>query len=848
MTTLAEPDLTTLARAWVDVDPDPDDRAEIERLCAAGDRELAERFGTRLQFGTAGLRGRLGAGPARMNRVIVRVVAAALAEQVRHGTDPHVVVGYDARHGSTDFARDTARVLAARGVRCTLFPEPAPTPLLSFAVRHLDADAGVMVTASHNPREDNGYKVYGRGGALITAPIDAEIAERIETIPLLADDDLAPLDHPDVTLADDGLVAAYIDTIATVLSPDGSRSARVAYTPIHGVGAAIVRRAFAETGFSPPAIVDSQAAPDPDFPTAPFPNPEESGVLDHLLALAGEIDADVALANDPDADRLAVAVRNGPAWHLLSGDDLGCILAEHLLSNPTDDPRSRLVINTVVSSRLLAEIARHHGADHAETLTGFKWIMDRRTDHADARLVLGYEEALGYAVCDEVRDKDGISAALVVAELVGRLRDEGRTMLDALDDLHRRHGVHRGGQRSVRFERSSGGEPVMDVAMTALRTTPPSELAGAEVGAVDDLLAGDRGLPPTNGVILHLDDTRVVVRPSGTEPKMKVYVEAFLDPTDDVATARGEADARMRAIADATVAHVAEPERAPAPDAAAEGPVRERAERVFSTVTDGARRAADLRMVVGCVDLTTLEGNDTPGRIRALCAQARRPSAADPTVGPTAAVCVYPELVPLARELLAGTPVRVASVAGAFPSGLSGAAVRAADIADAVERGAEEIDIVLNRSAVLSGRDDVAARELAEAKIAAGAAHLKVIIEVGELVSLAAIRAASRMAIDAGADFVKTSTGKTPVNASPPAVLAMLEEIAGHHGRTGRRVGIKVAGGVRTAADALGYVALVREVLGDEWLTPQLLRFGASSLLGAVLTDLARTEDGLRGR
>jgi phosphomannomutase len=845
VTTLDEPDLEALALAWLAVDPDADNRAEIERLSEAGGREFAERFGTRLEFGTAGLRGRLGAGPTRMNRVIVRVVAAALAAQVRDEADPHVVVGYDARHGSTDFARDTARVLAARGVRCTLFPEPGPTPLLAFAVRHLDASAGVMVTASHNPRDDNGYKVYGRGGALITAPVDTEIADRVGSIALLSEDDLAPLDHPGVTIADDSLIDAYVDTITTVLDPAGSRSARVAYTPIHGVGAATVVRAFAAAGFSPPALVEVQAAPDPDFPTAAFPNPEESGVLDHLLALATEIDADVALANDPDADRLAVAVRNGPAWHLLSGDDLGCILAEHLLSSRSDDPRSPLVINTVVSSRLLAKIADHHGVDYAETLTGFKWIMHERARRDDARLVLGYEEALGYAVCDDVRDKDGISAALVVTELAGRLRDEGRTLLDALDDLHRRHGVHRGGQRSLRFEESTDGEPVMDAAMTSLRTDPPTELAGAAVRSVDDLLAGETGLPPTNGVVLNLDNERVVVRPSGTEPKMKVYVEACLAPTDDLAIAREEGDARMRAVADVTVARAAEPERPAAPDVDAEDPVRQRAERLFSAVARGAQRAADLRLAVSCVDLTTLEGDDTPGRIRALCAQARRPAVADPTVGPTAAVCVYPELVPLVAELLAATPVRTASVAGAFPSGLSGAAVRAADIADAVERGAEEVDIVLNRSAFLSGRADVAARELAEARTAAGHARLKVIIEVGELVSLASIRAAGRLAIAAGADFVNTSTGKASVGASPAAVLALLEEISEHHTRTGRRIGIKLAAGV-TADDALGCVALVRDVLGDEWLSPQLMRFDAPSVLVVLLTELTRTEAALR--
>jgi phosphomannomutase len=829
VTTLLEPDIEALARSWLSVDPDPAGRAETERLLEAGGPDLARRFGQRLQFGTAGLRGRLGTGPSRMNRVIVRVVAAAIAEHVRHNPDPHVVVGYDARHGSTDFAHDTARVLAGRRVKCTLLPEPMPTPLLAFAVRHFDADAGVMVTASHNPREDNGYKVYGRGGALITAPLDADIARTIDETPLLAEEDLAPLSHPGVVIADDSLTDAYVEAIRDVLDPDGPRSARVAYTPLHGVGSATLRRAFAASGFGPPAVVAVQDAPDPDFPTTPFPNPEESGVLDHLLALASETDADVALANDPDADRLAVAVRNGRTWHLLSGDDLGCILAEHLLSRPTDDPRPGLVINTVTSSRLLSKIARHHGAAYAETLTGFKWIMDRRDRQPDARFVIGYEEALGYAVSDDVRDKDGISAALVVAELVSGLRDEGRTLLDALDDLHRRHGVHRGGQRSIRFEAVEDGKPIMDTAMAALRARPPVELAGSAVRSIDDLSVGATGLAPTNGLVLNLDDTRVVVRPSGTEPKMKVYVEAITSPTDELDASRAHADERLSGVITAMVARAADPERSTPPVTEPDDATTERAQP-FSELPQGAARAGDLRLIVGLADLTTPDGDDTPGRIRALCAQARRPAAADPTVGPTAAVCVHPELVPLASELLASTPVRVAGLADV------------ADVADVAARGAEEIDIVLNRSAFLSGRQEVARRELARARAAAGDAQLKVTIEVGESTTLDSIRAAGRLAIDAGADFVKTSEGKAPAGGSPETVLAILDVITEHASLTGHRIGIEIAGGVRTADDALGYVGIVRNILGDDWLCPELMRFEASSLLDDVLADLVTTE------
>ncbi len=846
MTTLLETDIESLARAWLAVDPDPNTRAETELLLGLGADGLRAHFGAHLQFGTAGLRGRLGAGPLHMNRVLVRVVAAALAEYVGRGESSHVVVGYDARHGSTDFAQDTARVLVARGVKCTLLPRPLPTPVLAFAVRHLGAAAGVMVTASHNPRQDNGYKVYGPGGALITSPVDTEIATAMGKMPLLGDDDLGPLTHPDLTIAAEDLIDSYVETVTKTLDPAGSRSAKVAYTPLHGVGADTLERAFVTAGFAPPGIVAAEAAPDPEFPGMAFPNPEEPGVLDGLIAHASDIDADIALANDPDADRLAVAVRNGTAWRLLSGDDLGCLLADYLLSTLSEDGHRALVINTVTSSRLLAKIAQHHDADYAETLTGFKWIMHERAQRPQGRFVLGYEEALGYAVNDGVRDKDGISAALVVAEMVSELRDEGRTLLDFLDDLHRRHGIHRGGQRAIRFEHVVETMPVMDAAMEALRRQPPTEFAGFAVTSIADLAASETGLPATDGIVLETEVARVVVRPSGTEPKMKVYVEVISSATDDLEAARDAANAQLRNVIAAAVTHVAEPERAPTAPTDEDNERRDRALRLFSEVPEGGPRAQDLRLVVRCIDLTTLEGSDTPGRIRALCAQARRPDAADPTVGPTAAVCVYPELVPLACELLASTGVRVASVAGAFPSGLSSIDVRAADTADAAARGAEEVDIVINRSAFLSGHHDAVAAELAVARDAVGDTRLKVIIEVGELGSLAAVRTASRLAIDAGADFVKTSTGKTPVNASPEAVLAMIEEIADHASRSGRRIGLKIAGGVRTADDALGYVALVRHTLGDEWLSPELFRFGALSLLDDVLADLARTESGLR--
>ena len=848
------PALTVRARsraeAWLAADPDPETRSELEALLAGDPVELERRFEGRLAFGTAGIRGPMGAGPARMNRVLVRIVAAALAERLLQDGVPAapVIVGYDARYRSRDFAIDTARVLARHRIRVTMLPEPMPTPVLAFAVKHVDAPAGVMVTASHNPRTDNGYKVYWRGGNQLAAPTDAEIGRIIDRTAPLAESDLAADRDPLIATAGDDHLDAYLDAVVGLLSPGGPRSVRIAYTPLHGVGADTFGRALARAGFEPPAVVADQAEPDPEFPTAPFPNPEEPGVLDRLLGTASETGADVAMAHDPDADRLAVAVPEGGRWRLLTGDETGCLLAEYLLRRDRAGPgagadRRRLVVNTVVSSRLLHRIAADHGAHWAETLTGFKWIMQAHSQRSESHdLVLGYEEALGYSVGGAVRDKDGIGAALVMAELVAGLAAEGRGLVDLLDDLHRRHGAHATGQRSIRYESSAAPVDPMTAAMEALRAAPPTALAGSEVTAVHDLAAGTPHLPPSDVVILELDGIggRVVVRPSGTEPKMKVYAEAVtaVGPGAQPGKARAEARARISEMLDDAVRHVADPERwsravpGETPSAPGTAGVREASH-------SGESRADDLRLVVRCTDLTTLEGDDTPGRIRALCAQALRPDPADPTVGPVAAVCVYPALAGLAAELLAGTPVAVASVAGAFPSGLSPLEVKVAEVAAAVTAGAREIDTVLNRSAFLSGRVDVATDELRALREAAAGAHFKVILEVCELGSPAAIAEATQLAIDAGADMVKTSTGKGSSGASPTAVTAMVTTVAQHCSAGGRPVGIKVAGGVRTAADALGYVDIVRSVLGPEWLTPGRLRFGASSLLGSVVNELA---------
>ena len=570
------PELTAQTRRraeeWLAADPDPETRSELEALLAGDPVELERRFEGRLAFGTAGIRGPMGAGPMRMNRVLVRMVAAALAERLlqERGERPLVVVGYDARHRSHLFAADTARVLAARGIRVEVLPGPMPTPVLAFAVKHLDASAGVMVTASHNPRSDNGYKVYWRGGRQLVAPIDTEISEIIDRTAPLAGSDLASDSAIGIETGGDDLVEAYVDAVVGLVVPGGPRSVRMAYTPLHGVGAETFLRAVSRAGFDPPAVVAEQAEPDPDFPTTPFPNPEETGVVDQLLALAADTGADVALAHDPDADRLAVAIPEGGRWRLLTGDETGCLLAEHLLRRAGSDDgpdqgtgRRRLVINTVVSSRLLPLIAAAHDADWIETLTGFKWIMQAHSRRAASHdLVLGYEDALGCAVGEVVRDKDGIGAALVMAELVAALKSEARTLGDLLDDLHRRHGVHATGQRSVRFESAIGKRQPMKMAMASLRDAPPAELGGAAVTAVHDLAAGGSHLPPADVVVLELFEmeARVIVRPSGTEPKMKVYAEAVVvlgDGDDDSGTglrsARGEARTRIAALLDAAV-------------------------------------------------------------------------------------------------------------------------------------------------------------------------------------------------------------------------------------------------------------------------------------------------------
>ncbi len=533
---MIDPALRSRVETWRHDDPDPVTVAEIEELLAADDElALRSRFDRPLTFGTAGLRGPLGAGPGRMNRSVVRRTAAAVGAWLdAQGVSGPVVVGRDARHGSAEFAEDTARVIAATGRTVLSWPEPVPTPLLAFAVLDAGASAGIMVTASHNPPQDNGYKVYAAHGAQIAPPMDAEIVAELAKVTRVGDISLAALDDPKL-----GAIAGHVRTryLAGVEAARVQRSTPpvvVAYTPMHGVGAGLLRDAFTAAGLEAPSMVAAQAEPDPDFPTVAFPNPEEPGAMDLLLALADEIGADVALANDPDADRLAVAIPVDDAWRPLTGDEIGALLADHLLRHGSGT--DRLVATTVVSSSLLSRMAAAHGVEFVETLTGFKWLAQAARDR---NLVLAYEEALGYCVGTLVHDKDGISAAVLFTELTAVLQAAGSSVPERLDEIARMHGLHLTAQWSTRFE-GIDGAATMAAMVGSLRADPPSELGSLPLSTTEDLLLGNR-LPPTDAVILRGNGVRVVVRPSGTEPKLKAYAEVIVpvERTVDEARTRG---------------------------------------------------------------------------------------------------------------------------------------------------------------------------------------------------------------------------------------------------------------------------------------------------------------------
>jgi phosphomannomutase len=618
-----EAQLRSLVEAWIADDPDAWDRTELRALLdrafaepgtgngpggkgPGGDQptpeqaelalaELRDRFAGRLEFGTAGLRGVVAAGPNRMNRAVVRAATAAVAgwllgpgpEDARsqgwlpHGTSPagsgvsgsvgsgisgsvgsgvSVVVGCDARHRSADFAAEAAGVLAGAGIGVHVLPLPCPTPLLAFAVRHLAASAGVMITASHNPAADNGYKLYLRDGAQVIPPVDAQIEARIAGLGPLSQVPVADPGSPLITRHGDEVARAYLDAVVGMAAgppPGAGERAQltVVYTPMHGVAGALMLRAMAQAGFAPPHVVAKQAEPDPDFPTVAFPNPEEPGALDLALADARRLGAGLVVASDPDGDRLAVAVPD-PAggWRVLTGDQVGALLGASLLRRTADGPapRDRLVASTIVSSTLLSKIAAAAGVRYAETLTGFKWIARAGDGVPGARFVFGYEEALGYAVGDVVRDKDGIGAALAMLVLAVDAAAAGRSVLDRYDELETAHGVHLTSQVTLRTADQAQ-------VMSRLRTAPPGALGGEPVSSMVDLSDAERAaLPPADVLIFRLPGARVVLRPSGTEPKIKCYIE-IVEPLAgrSLGTAREAAAGRLAPLRSALQALLA---------------------------------------------------------------------------------------------------------------------------------------------------------------------------------------------------------------------------------------------------------------------------------------------------
>lgn len=547
------------ARAWWAQDPDGVTRDELAGLIAAAEggdaaasADLDDRFGARLEFGTAGLRGRLGAGSNRMNRVLVSQAAAGFAAYLREkagpGAVPTVVVGYDGRRNSDVFAADSAAIFAGAGLRAVLLPRLLPTPVLAFAVRHLDAAAGVMVTASHNPPDDNGYKVYLGGddqGSQIVAPADAEIAAHIERV--AASIAVPDIPRADYEIADEAVVAAYVAATATVApAPAGAAGMNWVYTAMHGVGYETLSAILELAGYPLPVVVEEQIEPDGRFPTVAFPNPEEPGAMDLSFATARAAGAEFILANDPDADRLAVAIPDPTAdggWRRLTGNETGLLLgwraAQRATSSGAASDGASLACS-LVSSPGLEAVAAHYGLDFHATLTGFKWISRA------PGIVFGFEEALGYLVNpDTVRDKDGISAAVAMLGMIAEAREEGRTLADVLAQFAETFGFFQSGQVSLRVEDTA----IIGRIMAALRADPPSSIGAVAVERIDDLLAGVEGYPPGDVLRLWLaDGSRVIVRPSGTEPKLKAYLDVRGDSADDAAARLAALDEGARAL------------------------------------------------------------------------------------------------------------------------------------------------------------------------------------------------------------------------------------------------------------------------------------------------------------
>ena len=510
-------ELLAEVQSWIADDPDPRTPEELRLLVEANDETTLQKyFSGFLQFGTAGLRGPIGPGPSCMNRAVVGRTAAGLVKYMKERGLASVVIGRDARHGSEEFTFETAEIMSGAGIKVFILPRPLPTPVLAFSIRELGADVGIMVTASHNPPQDNGYKVYLGGtvdgikydASQIVSPADGQISSEIAKITSLAT-------HPRGkiwTVLDGSILDKYVTRTAALAKNPGNL--KIVYTALHGVGTETVNAVFAAAKFPAPILVEAQAKPDPDFPTVAFPNPEEPGAIDLALDVARANGADLVIANDPDADRCAAAV-NDPkcGWRMLRGDELGALLGEYIARQTNYG----IFGNSIVSSSVLKKIAAHYSLEFKETLTGFKWLAKI------PGLTYGYEEALGYCVDSaSVNDKDGVSAALLLAQLATNLKAEGKTLLDFLDEIWARHGFHGTEQISIRVKDLSA----ITVVLTQLRTSTPSHIAGRKVLSIEDLMAPKDNLPPTDGLRIWLEgDIRIIIRPSGTEAKIKCYVE-----------------------------------------------------------------------------------------------------------------------------------------------------------------------------------------------------------------------------------------------------------------------------------------------------------------------------------
>jgi phosphomannomutase len=511
--------LVAEVQAWIADDPDPITASQLQQwLDTNNEGELRTSFNGFLQFGTAGLRGPNRPGPSGMNRAVVGRTAAGIVAYMKERNLTSVVIGRDARYGSEDYTFETAEIMSGSGMKVFVLPRPLPTPVLAFATNELSCDVGIMVTASHNPPQDNGYKVYLGGtvdgieyrGSQIVSPTDVSIARKIDAITSLKKQPRTKV----WTVLSEEIIEKYIECAASLATTPGTL--KIVYTAMHGVGTETLQRVFQKAGYPSPILVAAQAAPDPNFPTVAFPNPEEPGAIDLALETAKTFDADLVIANDPDADRCAAAVKDPvTGWRMLRGDELGAILGESIARKSSDG----IFANSIVSSSILKKIAGHYNLEFKETLTGFKWLAKVKG------LAFGYEEALGYAVdAKTVNDKDGISAAITVAQIATDLAADGKTLLDLLDEIWSRHGFHATEQISIRLSDLSKA----DVILGGLRNNPPQNIAGRVVTSIDDLATPTDGLPPTDGLRIWLDGgVRIIIRPSGTEAKMKCYIEVI---------------------------------------------------------------------------------------------------------------------------------------------------------------------------------------------------------------------------------------------------------------------------------------------------------------------------------